>query len=261
MPAVKVKGDSLHYEVEGAGPPLLLVHGFPFSSRMWRAQLSGLKDVCQLITPDLRGFGKSSASGPATMELYAADCFAILDALKLETAFVGGLSMGGYVAMAMLRVDAGRVRGLVLMDTQAGADDDAGKQKREENARRVEAEGISFLVDQMLPKLVSTGSAPAVREELRAIMLEQKPAGVASALRAMAQRPDSKDVLSRFSGPSLVIVGTEDEVTPVTKAMQLRDVLAGSGLVTIPGAGHYANLEAPEAVNATLREFFRTLPA
>lgn len=258
MPFVNVSGGALHYAVEGEGEPLLLIHGFPLSHEMWRPQLDALKASYRVIAPDLRGFGGSSALGGATtMESYASDCVAILDALQIDSAFVGGLSMGGYIAMAMLRVDAGRVRGLVLVDTQASPDDDAAKKKREENAARVEKEGTAFLVEQLLPKLLSKGAATSVQRELSRIMSAQSPAAVASALRAMAKRPDSKDMLARFSGPSLVIVGAEDEITPITKAKQMADVLTGSELVTIPGAAHMSNMEAPEAVNATIREFLR----
>lgn len=259
MPFVNVDGSPLHYAVEGSGVPVLLIHGFPFSGEMWRPQLDALKSHCQIIAPDLRGFGKSAARATATMEDCATDCVALLDALKIDSAFVGGLSMGGYVAMAMLRVDAGRVRGLLLLDTQATADDDAGKQQREENARRVENEGVDFLIEQLMPKLVAKGGSQRVQDELARMMRAQSRTGVAAGLRGMAQRPDSKDVLSRFSGPSLVIVGSEDEITPVTKASQMAELLAGSQLVTIPGAGHCSNLEAPQAVNAVVTDFLQAV--
>lgn len=261
MPALNVNGVPLHYVVEGTGTPLLLIHGFPLSHEMWRPQIDALKGSYRVIAPDLRGFGRSGARGTTTMETYASDCVAILDALKIDSAFVGGLSMGGYIAMAMLRVDAGRVRGLILVDTQATPDDDAGKQKREENARRVEQEGVGFLAEQLRPKLLSKGAPQKLHQELTALMTAQSREGVAGALRGMAQRPDSKDVLSRFSGPALVIVGTEDEITPVAKAKQMAEIISGAELATIPGAAHMSNMEAPEAVNATVREFLRKASA
>src|SRR6185369_4303165 len=127
--------------------------------------LDALAGRFRLIAPDHRGFGESGPPGAEATEMsrIARDALAVLDALGIRRAVVGGVSMGGYAAMAMLREDAGRVAGLVLIDTQAAADDETGKARRADTAKAVEARGAQALVDSMLGKLVSDQCDPAVR--------------------------------------------------------------------------------------------------
>ena len=150
----------LHFNEAGRGVPLVLLHAFPLSSEAFWPQLERPPEGVRLIAPDLPGFGQSPGrAGPLTMESMADDVLALMDTLELPNAFIGGVSMGGYVALALTRQDPGRVRGLVLVDTQATADDEAGKAKRETTAKDVEAKGLSVLVDSMLPKLLAEGTS------------------------------------------------------------------------------------------------------
>jgi pimeloyl-ACP methyl ester carboxylesterase len=174
---------------------------------------------------------------------------------------VGGVSMGGYAAMALLREDAGRVRGLILIDTQPGADDEAGKQAREETAKAVEAHGSGVLVERMLPKLISAGAAAAVRYEVERMIRDNPREGAAAASRGMGLRTDSKDVLARYAGPALVAVGDKDAITPPEKAKAMAELIKGSQLAVIPGAGHLSNLEAPSEFNQIAEAFLRAIPA
>ena len=249
-------GVRLYYLDQGQGRPVLLLHAFPLNADSFRPQIAALAGRYRFIVPDHRGFGRSGmGSGPTEMSRVARDALGILDLLKIPSAVVGGVSLGGYAAMALLREDAGRVRALVLADTQVGADDEAGKQRREETARAVMVKGIELLVETMLPRLLAPGAAPEVRAEVAAMIRSNKPEGAAAAQRGMALRTDSRDVLHRFSGPTLVVVGEQDSFTPPARAREMKQLLSAGELVEIPGAGHLANLEQPDAFNRALDSF------
>lgn len=244
MPSIELAGRAYFYEDRGEGVPLLLFHGFPFSSESWWPQLEAPFRGTRILAPDHRGFGKS-APGPMSIEAMAADGLALLDALKIERAIFGGCSMGGYVTIAAARLNPGRVAGLLLVDTQSTADDEAKKQSREEVAQQVEREGTAKLVESMLPGLVQ----PPARARVEAIMRAQAPQTVAAASRAMALRTDGKDLLSRYAGPCLIVVGEDDAMIPLAKSQVMHDLVSGSTLEVIPGAKHLPNLDAPQAFN------------
>lgn len=236
----------------GEGAPLLLFHGFPFTSESFWPQLETPPPGVRVIAPDHRGFGQSAPAPTATMDELAQDGLALLDALGLPQAAVGGVSMGGYVALALLRLAPARVRALALLDTQALADDEAGKTRREDLARQAEQQGMDPVVKAFLPKLFSPQSPPPVVARIEAIMRGVDPKGAAAALRGMAQRQDTRDVLGRFAGPCLVAVGSLDVITPLARAQEMADLCAGSRLEVVEGAAHLAHLEAPARVSAAL---------
>jgi 3-oxoadipate enol-lactonase len=249
----------------GEGVPLLLLHAFPLSRRMWRPQLAGLADSCRLLAPDLPGFGGSTPWPAATcrMEDMAAAAVARLDEAGVAAAVVCGLSMGGYVALALYEIFRERVRGLVLADTRAAADDEAGRGRRLESARAVESGGppaLAALASSLVPRLIAPRTRTA-RTELVAWLHQEiaaaPPAGVAAAQRGMAERPDRTHLLPHIAVPTLVVVGEEDEITPPAESVVLRDRIPGARLVTVAGAGHLSSLEQPAAWNAALREFLR----
>jgi len=263
MPIADVNGVKLHYQDRGSGLPVLLLHGFPLSSDSFAPQLEALSGRFRIIAPDHRGFGGTPASPggtPLEMSQIARDALALLDQLGVERAVVGGVSMGGYAAMALLREDAGRVLGLLLIDTQPGADDEAGRKGREETAQAIGKLGVAVLVERMLPKLLSPEAAPALRAQTDRLIRTATAEGAADASRGMALRSDSKDVLARFAGPALVVVGERDVITPVEKARAMKELIGGAELVVIPGAGHLSNLEAPVAFNREIESFLNRLP-
>jgi pimeloyl-ACP methyl ester carboxylesterase len=256
MNTATVNGIEIAYHDEGAGQPLLLVHAFPLSSAMWVRQIAGLAPRCRVIAPDLRGFGETApGSGAASLDQLADDLAGLLDQLKVERATVAGLSMGGYISFALWRRHRARIAGLILADTRAGADSAEARHGREQNARLAETQGAAAIADQMLPKLLAASATTPVRDEVREIIEANHPAGIAAALRAMAARPDATSLLAEIDVPTLVVVGGEDALTPPSEARILHEGIAGSRLVEIPGAGHLANLENPEAFNAALEEF------
>jgi len=153
------------------------------------------------------------------------------------------------------------VKGLVLIDTQAAPDDAGGQQRREENAKATLRDGMEFLVQSMVPRLLPDTAAPEVRAKVEAMIRRNQPEGAAAATRGMALRPDSKDILARYSGPALVVVGEKDAITPPEKAQQMAELITGATLVQVPGAGHLSNLERPEVVNRALEAFLAGIPA
>ena len=260
MLTVTVDGIALHYQDVGQGLPVLLLHAFPLHGAAFDKQVAALSGRYRFIVPDHRGFGQSRlGEGPTQMSRLAQDALALLDALKIDSAVVGGVSMGGYAAMALLREDAGRVRGLVLVDTQAAADDEAGRARREASATEALSKGVEPLVQTLLPKLVAAGPDSPVGREVAAMMRQASPQAVAAAQRGMALRADSKDILARYAGPALVVVGEHDAVTPLEKARQMADLVSGAKLEIVPGAGHLPNQEQPEHFNAVLDGFLASL--
>ncbi len=234
---------------------MVLLHAFPLTGEMFEPQWSALGGRARFLVPDLRGFGGSgTGAGPSEMGVMADDVLALLDHLAIDAAVVGGVSMGGYVALALLRNDPSRVRALVLADTQTSADDGPARERREATARELLASGPAALLPSV-DKLLGPGATPELRARVSAWITSGSAEGQAAAQRGMAVRPDARDILARFGGPVLVVVGEDDVLTPPAKARAMAEVLPGAELVEIPRAGHLANLEAPDAFNAALVRF------
>jgi pimeloyl-ACP methyl ester carboxylesterase len=256
----------LHHLESGDGPPVVLLHAFPLSAALWSEQRTGLADRYRVIAPDLRGFGGSAlGSDEPSLDLMAEDVVALLDKLNLDQVVLGGLSMGGYVSMALLRAAPERVRALVLADTKAASDTPEAKQKRAEVAAAMEGDDpAATLTERVLPPLLGTTTErerPMVAGRVRALVQSAPPPAVAWAARAMAERPDSTATLSDVRVPSLVLVGEEDVLTPPSDAQSLVDVLPNAQLVQLPGAGHLSAVETPEEFTRSLRQFLDGLPA
>ncbi|MBI3998142.1 MAG: alpha/beta fold hydrolase [Armatimonadetes bacterium] len=256
---IEIQGTRLGYTVEGQGPPVVLIHGFPLNHRMWQPQVAALRDRFTVITPDLRGFG---ASGPpaeqTTMDTYADDVLRLLDALGYRRVILGGLSMGGYVVFRILARDAARVGALVLADTRAEPDSEEGRQRRYATIARIQAEGAEGFLSDFIGTLVgptTKAQRPDVLAAVREIVGGPPPQSLAAALGAMATRPDSRPLLASVDSPAVVLVGEEDTLTPPSAAEAIAAGLRRSRMVTIPAAAHLANLEAPEQFNRALREF------
>lgn len=254
-------GIAIHFEVHGQGPPVLLVHGYPLSGRLWDGIIPTLAKDFRLIVPDLRGHGRSDASDAATMDDYAEDLRAVLTAAdESRPVVLVGMSMGGYVSLAFCRRYRERVRGLALVDSRASADSVEAAEARHRTAERVLREGSAFVADEMVGKLFAPGAPLDLRERWRTRMAGTSPRGVAAALRAMAGRPDSEPLLRELGVPLLVVVGAEDAITPVEGAREMAQMATGT-LEIIPGAGHMTPAEKPEIVAAALRRFLEEIPA
>ena len=235
-----------------AKPPLVLLHAFPLDARLWDLVRAPLAERFRVITPDQRGLGRSplpETDAEPGLEQAARDVLALLDKLELDRVILGGCSMGGYLAMAILRLAPERVAGLVLIDTRATADTPEAVEMREEVAKRAETEGVTgWLADANLPKLLADTASPDVFARVREIIDAQSPAGVAWGSRAIGARPDSVELLREVDVPALVIVGEQDILTPLDAANTMVEALPNATLVVLPDVGHLPPLEAPAGV-------------
>ena len=262
---IHANGIHLGYEEWGSGQPVVLLHAFPCNRAMWAPQISVLTQShqAQVITPDFRGFGESEApEGPYLMETLADDIAAMLDALHIQDCILGGLSMGGYVAFAFYRAYRSRVRALILADTRHQADTVEGRAAREETAQLAECEGSQAVAEWYLPRLLTAETLQeptGTTARLRAMMEAATPTGMAGALRGIALRQASTDLLSQIDCPTLVLVGEEDQITPITDARFMAERIPNAWLVTIPQAAHLSNMEQPELFNQALATFLEAL--
>jgi pimeloyl-ACP methyl ester carboxylesterase len=246
--------------------PVVLLHAFPLSRAMWAPQIAALQDCYRLITPDLRGFsGSAGFTDTPSLDRMADDVAQLLDDLQVrERIVLGGLSMGGYTALAFARQHADRLRGLILADTKAEADDAEGKANRDRLIAFAGQHSAGDVLEQMLPKLLAPATMaqrPEVVASLRQIAARQTSAGIIGALQAMRERPDSGPSLAAIAVPTLVIVGEQDILTPPPLSESLAARIRGAKLVHIAGAGHLANLEKPDEFNAAVRAFLAGLPS
>jgi pimeloyl-ACP methyl ester carboxylesterase len=258
---VEVGGKRQRYLEAGSGWPLVLIHAFPLNADLWRPQLERVPRGWRCLAPDLRGFGPVPVSSyPASMDDMAADIVSFLDAMEIEKAVIGGLSMGGYVTMALYRSAPERFTGMVLANTRAAADNEEGRAARDRMADLARREGPTAVADQMLPKLLGTSSQrarPALQPLVRRLIEANTGEGIAAAAAAMKTRPDSMPTLQRSAVPALVIAGDEDAVVPVAESEAMAAAIARSQLVVLTAAGHLSNLEVSDDFSEALGNFLR----
>lgn len=264
MATANIHNNTIAYESQGTGSPVLLIHGFPLNRQMWQAQADALAKSHRVITADLRGFGESPmGTGEVSMQRYAGDLVALLDHLKIdEPVSVAGFSMGGYVTFPFWKHHANRVRSILLVDTRAKADSSEQAVGRRETAEKVQSEGSGFLIEAMMPKLVASDTLqnrPRLVAELRAMMESSSIAGIAEALHAMANRADSQNMLTQIDVPVLIIVGEADAIAPPNEAEEIAKALPHGEYCLVPNAGHMAPMENPDAVSAAMQEHLSTL--
>jgi pimeloyl-ACP methyl ester carboxylesterase len=226
---------------------------------MWDGQLGLAGNGWRVIAPQLRGFDDGANEPPAaTVDDYAGDVIDLLDALHIKQAVVGGLSLGGYVAFALLRLAARYVQGLIFADTRPQADTPEGVAARVRMLQLVQEKGPSAVADEMIPKLLgqtTRRAGPTVEDHVRSLVLANSTDAIVGAIRALMSRPDSTPLLASIHVPTLIVVGEEDTVTPPALSEEMNKAIAGSQLVRIPHAGHLSNLEQPESFNAALAAF------
>jgi len=249
----------LAFSDTGSGLPLVLLHAFPLSREMWTPQAS-LAEQVRLITPDLYGFGATALPPDGwTVDSMADRLASWLTELRVaEPIVLGGLSMGGYVALAFARRHPERLRGLILADTKAEADTADARANRDKMIEFVRQNSAADVVEQLLPKLLgdtTRANNPELLVTVRGIGMQQTQDGVAAALAALRDRPDATPGLAAIRVPTLVIVGAEDTLTPPAVSRTLAAGIAGAKLEEIPKAGHLSNLEAPSEFTEMVRRF------
>jgi 3-oxoadipate enol-lactonase len=260
MSYADVNGQRLFYEDTGGdGPPVVLAHGFLMDHEMFAPQVAALAPEFRVITWDERGFGETEFDGkPFTYWDSATDCLGLLDHLGLEEAVVGGMSQGGYLSLRAALLAPERVRALVLIDTQALAED---------------PDKVA-LYQGMLDVWVSEGPSDALAEVVAGILLaDPRHNGRWMAKwrawphemllepgRCLLGREDITDRLAEITCPALVIHGTEDAAIETESARRLAAGLSGChGVVPVDGAPHASNLTHPDQVNPPLLAFLRGL--
>jgi pimeloyl-ACP methyl ester carboxylesterase len=249
----------LHVHDTGEGPALLFLHAFPLEASMWDHQVAAFSGRYRCLRPDVYGFGASPPPPPGmSLDDLAAAAVDALNSRGVQSATVVGLSMGGYVAFALLRRFAARVERLVLCDTRAAADTEQARADRLRMADQVRKEqSVASIIEPMIARLLAPESAAEfhISDPVRGRIARATPAGVAAAQEAMAARPDSSDLLPGIAVPTLVLVGSQDAITPPEEAERMAAAIPGARIEVIGGAGHLSNLERWEAFNAALAGF------
>lgn len=242
---------SVRYLESGSGAPIVLLHAFPLNAEQWLPQMSQVPPGWRLVAPDLRGFRQADGTvmvpdGPAGIDAYATEVLELMMHLEIKRATICGLSMGGYVALAIWRLAAARVAALVLADTRATADSADARAGRERMIALAEREGVRGVANAMVPKLLGSTTQrdqPDLVEVVTKMIESNGKDGVQAALRAMRDRPDSTPLLATLTCPVTVMVGMEDVVTPPDECEAMHRAIPGSRFVTLPHAGHLSNIE------------------
>jgi 3-oxoadipate enol-lactonase len=246
----RVNDISMYFEQKGQGVPVILLHGFPLDHTIWEPTVLEMHSEARIIQPDLRGFGLSDApQGIYSMKQLADDLLGLMDALAIEKALLAGHSMGGYAALSFARAYPERLAGLALICSHASADTAEQQENRRKQADELLRLGPKPLADRMTPMLSADHQYHA---EIYRIILRNKPTGMAAALRGMAERSDSTELLPAIDVPSLVVAGLDDQFIPVERARAVAAALPNAELVELAGAGHLAMMEKPVEVASAL---------
>lgn len=244
---------------------VILIHPFPFDHNLWNDVAQSLgNEGYFVVAPDLRGCG-SSELGPAepNLDLLASDVFELISDLKITNPIVGGISLGGYVAMAMLRQEPNALSGLILLDTKASADGQVAKENRLKVANQMKEHGkVGLFAEQMIVNVVGEfthANRRQVIDQVKQWMNESSAQTIAWLQQAMANRPDSFSDLAKFSKPVLLIRGSEDAISSADDFSQMKSAIGSEVLeitkgqvpsnqvtfVELPNAGHLPPVEDP----------------
>jgi pimeloyl-ACP methyl ester carboxylesterase len=247
----------ISYTDSGKGTVLVLIPAFPTDKKLWLPQ-KNLSRFFRVITIDLPGFGQSSpVYGQAiTMTEYADVISQLLDQLHIKKSIIGGESMGGYIALEFLNKYPDKVQGLILSDTQAIADSEEVKAKREIAAIDILQNGTRHLIDTFVPTSLSHDASKQTQLFLKNIIQSQSTPAIASALRGMAIRRDTSNIIRSTSVPILIITGENDTLISPKQSNNMHLLAKSSKLVVIAKAGHLSSLEQPKVWNRAVIQMF-----
>jgi len=262
---IQVNGINVGYFDEGPanGLAVIFIHGFPFSKEMWKEQVSALSETHRVIAYDVRGHGDSErGAAQFSIAQFADDLFFFMDVLKIEKAILAGLSMGGYIALHAIQNQPQRIAGLILCDTQCGADSDEGREKRKKTIAFIQKNGLSVYAEESLKNLFAPASFIDKKDEVTFIkdtILKTPASTICLTLQALADRKETCSSLAQINIPVSILVGAEDKITSPEIASKMQKLIKGSSLHIIEGAGHLSNLENPIQFNAHLKTFLAIL--
>ncbi len=267
MPSVRINDVSIYYESHGSGFPLVFAYGLGGNTGMWAGQIDAFAQHYRFIVWDPRGHGKSES--PPHREQYsqqisAEDLYGLLDHLRIEKAYVGGLSMGGGIAARFALAHPERVAALLIIDSASASGLPASplmRAMRQKTIELAETKGMNAVADYVIeanPNLRTQAEAsPEARQRLRRMFLDLNPTGYANTIRAQLEKTLPTEQLSTLTMPTLVLVGEKD---PALEAARLtHEKIPGSQLVILPKAGHLSNLDCPEAFNSSVLAFLSSL--
>jgi len=244
-------------------PAIVFLHGFPFNHSMWDAQIQLLGRRFRTLAYDQRGHGQSDVgTGHYALELLVDDLLELLDAKKITKAVLCGLSMGGYVALRAMERAPERFSGLILADTRSESDSNETRIKRSGSLKTIQEQGVSTFCEGFLKAIFAPESLihkPEVVDQVRNMIMGNSPIGIMGMIMALAGRTDTTASLDKIKVPTLILVGEKDAVTPPEAAQAMYDKIHGATWVKIPNAGHMSNLENPDAFNAALEKFIKTI--
>lgn len=225
--------------------PLLLLHPFPLDASFWSGAAPRLAADREIVTAEFPGLGAAPSVEAPSVDGFADAVAVTIAAMRGGRAAVCGLSLGGYTALSLAARHPGRVAALVLADTRAEPDTPEAAEGRHRAAALVRESGPAPFLDDFVPRLVAPGDRDGLTAA-RAIADRQDPEAIAGALEALAGRADRRADLARIDAPTLVVVGSEDAVTPLPFSETLAERIPDAELVVIEGAGHLSALERPE---------------
>lgn len=266
MPKIHVNGVELYYEEQGSGAEtILFAHGLLWSGRMFEPQVNVLKDRYRCVTFDFRGQGQSAVTrGGYDMDTLTQDTVALIQVLGCAPCHFVGLSMGGFIGMRLAIRQPELLKSLILLETTADPESP-------QNARRYRMLnfiarwfGLNVVAEPVMKimfgeKFLNDPASTALREEWRRRLVSNHRIGITRAVKGVIEREGVYEQLDRIRLPVLILVGDQDVATPPVKAERMRERIPGAVLRIIPGAGHTATIEEPEAVTAAILEFLQTV--
>ena len=261
--SVQVGSATIAYRVQGHGPAMILIHGYPLSGELFVKNRAVLARRYMVVTPDLRGFGNSTA--PDTkggVALYAKDMLAVMDHLHVRKAIIGGMSMGGPVVLEMYREAPQRFRGMVLIDSTSFPANDVEKAQWPGFGQQARNKGVASMIPVLMPQMLTTKTRTSDPALVRFIGVIVKKGSVNAAVgggSTLANRPDSRPLAAHIKVPVLIVVGQDDPIYPLEMAQKMHQDIPGSRLVVVPGAAHAAIIEKPEACNRAIAAWASTV--
>ncbi|OCA83527.1 alpha/beta hydrolase [Pradoshia sp. D12] len=247
----------LAFKEEGAGKPIILLHGFCGSKDYWEKVIPYLRKFYRVIAVDVRGHGETDTTKIGyDIHDMAEDLYNFFIEHDLKDAYLFGHSMGGYITLDFVDHHPDLISGYGLIHSTALPDSPEAKKKRSAGVSTVEEQGVSFFVKDLIPKLLSKETRENEQEMLKTLYdigVETRPTGIIGALKAMKNREDKNYVLQRNDIPALLVAGARDEVVPIEKVF----TVSGEHItqIVIDKAGHMGIFETPEQVSTAITSF------
>ncbi len=250
-------------EGKKGAPSVIFVHGFPFNKTLWNLQVESLRDHYHVIAYDIRGFGDSDTGNEDfTIELFVKDLISLMDATKINTTILCGLSMGGYIALNAIEHYAGRFNALILSDTNCIADSPEGKEKRMKAIESIKQTGVEKYADESIKNYFAPESfinRPAEIAAVREMIMRTSEKSLCNTLLALSLRKETCSILQDIKVPVLILVGKEDKITPPDAAQLMHEKIKDSVLKVIDHAAHLSNIENSAEFNNQLKKFVATV--